>query len=160
MALNCAMLDGDRNPIPLPNEVTVMTIDSGVDLVLTIPDMSGDGPKLRTLKASGRAWITDQRVRFFRTVGVPTLTMITPVPLHLWPQLGIRLSIYPPPRNPIYKVRTANVQRQLPLARDPPLQRRRPDERHSARSPCQEPGHVPICGFAGEDEGASDLHET
>ncbi|KAF9025861.1 hypothetical protein BDZ89DRAFT_1114038 [Hymenopellis radicata] len=64
MALNCAMLDGDRNPIPLPNEMTVMTIDSGVDLVLTIPDMSGEGPKLRSLKASGRAWITDQRFLF------------------------------------------------------------------------------------------------
>ena len=60
MALNCVMFDDRRNPIPLPNEMTVLTIDSGVDLVLQIPD---NGKTAKSLKASGRLWITDQRVR-------------------------------------------------------------------------------------------------
>ncbi len=61
MALNCAMIDEQRNPVPLPHEMIVTSIDSGVDLTVKVPPSvpSGFGG---SLKATGRLWVTDQRV--------------------------------------------------------------------------------------------------
>jgi len=70
MALNWAMLSPDGSPMPLPNEMTITQIDTGVDILLIVPDApptssstaggSGGGKKL---KAVGKIWLTDQRVR-------------------------------------------------------------------------------------------------
>jgi len=72
MALNWTMLKpDDRTPVPLPNEMTVTSIDSGVDLMLAIPDepptgssQAGGTGGTRKLKAMGRIWLTDQRLLF------------------------------------------------------------------------------------------------
>ncbi|KAK2465900.1 hypothetical protein APHAL10511_001541 [Amanita phalloides] len=93
MALNWTMLNPDRSPVPLHNEMTITTVTSGVDLSLTFPDVpspnaapstsasasvststfSGSGvlsatPSLaggpKKLKAIGRFWLTDQRLIF------------------------------------------------------------------------------------------------
>jgi len=72
MALNWTMLNPNRTPVPLPNEITIMTVDSGADLSLTIPDTppstsatSGGSGGERKLKGIGKLFLTDQRVRFF-----------------------------------------------------------------------------------------------
>jgi len=71
MALNCVMLSPGRAPIPLPNELNIRTIDSGVEFALTIPDAppsgsssSGGSGGARKLKDVGRLWLTDQRLIF------------------------------------------------------------------------------------------------
>ncbi|KAG2013060.1 hypothetical protein CC2G_009996 [Coprinopsis cinerea AmutBmut pab1-1] len=88
MALNWAMLNSNRTPVPLPNEMTITTVDSGVDVVVTIPPIGSNstapsgaggssssrppaaGPgssstvatsSFQKLKATGRVWLTDQR---------------------------------------------------------------------------------------------------
>ncbi|KAF5387873.1 hypothetical protein D9615_000836 [Tricholomella constricta] len=43
MALNWTMLGPDRSPVPLPNEMTITTISSSVELSLTIPDATPTG---------------------------------------------------------------------------------------------------------------------
>ena len=71
MALNWTMLKHDRSPIPLPNEQTITSIETGADLSLTVPDVppttssstAGGSGGAKKLKASGRIWLTDQRVR-------------------------------------------------------------------------------------------------
>ena len=71
MALNWTMLKHDRSPIPLPNEHTITSIETGADLSLTVPDVppttssstAGGSGGAKKLKASGRIWLTDQRVR-------------------------------------------------------------------------------------------------
>ena len=83
MALNWAMLDPNRSPVPLPNEMTITKIDSGVDLSIAMAPASSssssggssslpDPPQtpspanttgtFQKLKATGRVWLTDQRV--------------------------------------------------------------------------------------------------
>lgn len=69
MSLNWVMLNPDRSPVPLKNEMTITAIDSGVDLALTIPDAppsnsssAGGSGGVRKLKAIGKIWLTDQRV--------------------------------------------------------------------------------------------------
>lgn len=64
------MLDQSRNPVPLPSEMTLLTIDSGAELILTIPDAppgqgapSGGSGGVKKLKEIGRIQLTDQRVR-------------------------------------------------------------------------------------------------
>ncbi|PFH50173.1 hypothetical protein AMATHDRAFT_61668 [Amanita thiersii Skay4041] len=72
MALNWTMLTPDRTPVPLPNEMTITSIDSGVDLTLTIPDVppsgssstSGGSGGVKRHKAVGKIWLTDQRLVF------------------------------------------------------------------------------------------------
>jgi hypothetical protein len=64
MALNWAMLDTDRAPVPLPHEMTITSVESGAELALVIPGPPGgtDGSS-RKLKETGKIWVTDQRVR-------------------------------------------------------------------------------------------------
>ena len=69
MSLNWTMLNPNRSPVPLKNEMTVTTINTGVDLALTIPDVppsssssAGGSGGTRRLKALGKIWLTDQRV--------------------------------------------------------------------------------------------------
>ena len=69
MSLNWAMLNPNRSPVPLRNEMTVTTIDSGVDLALTIPDVppsssstGGGFGGVRRLNEVGKIYLTDQRV--------------------------------------------------------------------------------------------------
>ncbi|KZT06533.1 uncharacterized protein LAESUDRAFT_714265 [Laetiporus sulphureus 93-53] len=71
MALNCAMLSPARAPIPLPNELTIRTVDGGVEVALFIPDgpptgssSSGGLGGAKKLKDVGRLWLTDQRLVF------------------------------------------------------------------------------------------------
>ena len=75
MALNWLMLNPDRTPVPLPNEMTITTIDSGVEISITIPDApptgsssAGGSGGVKKLKAQGKCWLTDQRVRAFAFV--------------------------------------------------------------------------------------------
>lgn len=72
MALNWTMLNADRTPVPLPNEITLMTVDSGADVSLTIPDAPPTGTTTsggfggeRKLKGIGKLSLTDQRVPLF-----------------------------------------------------------------------------------------------
>jgi hypothetical protein len=70
MALNWAMLEDDRLPVPLPHEMTLTTIETGGELTLVIPDAqptgassSGGKGGSKKLKETGQIWLTDQRVR-------------------------------------------------------------------------------------------------
>lgn len=73
MALNWAMLNPNRTPVPLPGEMTIAAVpaDAGVELQLVIPDappagegaVAGGSGGCKKLKAMGRIWLTDQRVR-------------------------------------------------------------------------------------------------
>ncbi len=72
MALNWTMLNPDRIPVPLPDEITIITVDSGADVTLLIPDTlpsasatSGGEGGMRKLKGIGKVLLTDQRVRLF-----------------------------------------------------------------------------------------------
>lgn len=69
MALNWAMLTPDGVPVPLPRESTILTIDSGAELTVSIPDAppsgtasAGGSGGSKKLKEEGRAYLTDQRV--------------------------------------------------------------------------------------------------
>ena len=70
MALNWAMLNADRSPIPLPHEKILRTIESGAEVILMIQNTppsanasSGGSGGIKRLKETGRLWLTDQRVR-------------------------------------------------------------------------------------------------
>ena len=70
MALNWTMLDDHRNPIPLPHEMTLLTIDDGAEVTLTIPDAPPSGSSTaggsggsKRLNGTGKILLTDQRVR-------------------------------------------------------------------------------------------------
>jgi hypothetical protein len=70
MALNWTMLNTDRTPVPLPGELMIMTVDSGADVSLTIPDVpptgsstSGGSGGGRNMNGIGKLFLTDQRVR-------------------------------------------------------------------------------------------------
>jgi hypothetical protein len=70
MALNWTMLNPDRTPVPLPREFTIMTVDSGAEVSLIIPDTlptgsasSGGSGGERNVKGTGKLFLTDQRVR-------------------------------------------------------------------------------------------------
>ncbi|KAI0306878.1 hypothetical protein B0F90DRAFT_1622760 [Multifurca ochricompacta] len=90
MALNWTMLNPNRTPVPLPRESTIMTVDSGVDLSLTIPDVppttsatSGGSGGERKLKGTGKLFLTDQRLVFVSdgdgdSTGLDTLTLPLP----------------------------------------------------------------------------------
>lgn len=70
MALNYAMLSPARAPIPLPNELTIKEVNSGVELSLVVPDApptgaasAGGSGGAKKMKDTGKLWLTDQRVR-------------------------------------------------------------------------------------------------
>ena len=70
MALNWTMLNSNRSPIPLPNEMTITTVDAGVEVSLSVPDAppsssasAGGSGGCKQFKAMGKLWLTDQRVR-------------------------------------------------------------------------------------------------
>lgn len=70
MALNWAMLNADRTPVPLPYEMIIRSIESGADIVLSVPDTpptgstgSGGSGGVKKLKDTGRLWLTNKRVR-------------------------------------------------------------------------------------------------
>jgi hypothetical protein len=70
MALNWTMLGPDRTPVPLPHETTITVINSGVEVILRVPDeppsessRAGGSGGSKTLKATGKVTVTDQRVR-------------------------------------------------------------------------------------------------
>jgi len=76
MALNWTMLGPDRTPVPLPHEMTIMTVDSGAEVTLIIPDAphagsaaAGGAGGAQRLKDVGRIWLTDKRLIF---VGPPS----------------------------------------------------------------------------------------
>ncbi|PPQ95881.1 hypothetical protein CVT26_015573 [Gymnopilus dilepis] len=87
MALNWLMLNPDRTPVPLPNEMTITTIDSGVEISITIPDApptgsssAGGSGGVKKLKAQGKCWLTDQRFLFAAVPGFSWESLT--VPLH------------------------------------------------------------------------------
>ena len=69
MALNWAMLTPNRTPEPLPHEMAITNVDSGVEVSLSVPDapptvnsMSGGSGGVKKLKGYGKLYLTDQRV--------------------------------------------------------------------------------------------------
>jgi len=86
MALNWTMLRTDRAPVPLPNEMTVTTIETVVEVSLTIPDApsagalpSGCSGGVKKLKGYGKLYLTDQRVRRFPFLSRSNILKVTPV---------------------------------------------------------------------------------
>jgi len=70
MALNWTMLNPNRSPVPLPNEMTITAADAGVEVSLNVPDAppsstasAGGSGGSKESKAVGKVWLTDQRVR-------------------------------------------------------------------------------------------------
>ncbi|ETW84219.1 hypothetical protein HETIRDRAFT_146807 [Heterobasidion irregulare TC 32-1] len=89
MALNWTMLKEDRTPIPLPGETTIMTIHTGAEVALTIPDAppsagatSGGSGGTKKLEAVGRLWLTDQRLIFVVPSAHPSSFESLSIPLH------------------------------------------------------------------------------
>ncbi len=91
MALNWATLSPSRQPTPLPHEITIRTIDAGVELTLYIPDAppssgatSGGSGGTKKLKENGRIWVTDQRVRtsLFRATSLQRTDLRPRSPCH------------------------------------------------------------------------------
>jgi hypothetical protein len=87
MALNWTMLNPDRTPVPLPQEFTVMMVDSGAEVSLIIPDTpptasssSGGSGGERTLKGTGKLVLTDQRVRSSYETRTFSTTYTEPMP--------------------------------------------------------------------------------
>ncbi|KAN0126563.1 hypothetical protein V8E52_000203 [Russula decolorans] len=71
MALNWTMLKPDRTPLPLPGELTIMTVEPGAEVSLAVPDtpptgssMSGGSGGARKLNGTGKLFLTDQRLIF------------------------------------------------------------------------------------------------
>ncbi|KAJ7725065.1 hypothetical protein B0H16DRAFT_1589849 [Mycena metata] len=91
MALNWTMLGPNKAPVPLPNEMTITTIESGAEIILRIPDappsagaVAGGSGGSRTLKATGKVTVTDQRFIFtsssdpaFESLSVPLPSILS-----------------------------------------------------------------------------------
>jgi len=67
------MLNPNRIPVPLPHEMTVTTVDSGVEISLMIPTTTtgstssaagGSSGGIKRFKANGKLYLTDQRFIF------------------------------------------------------------------------------------------------
>ncbi|KAJ3991209.1 hypothetical protein F5050DRAFT_1270427 [Lentinula boryana] len=90
MALNCAMLNATREPIPLPHESVIYTTESGAEVVLLIPDVPPEGSRLSSgsggsggfqkLKAVGRIWLTDHRFLFTSSPDSSFDSLTVPLP--------------------------------------------------------------------------------
>ncbi|KAI0298833.1 hypothetical protein BC826DRAFT_1090612 [Russula brevipes] len=82
MALNWTMLNADRTPVPLPGELMIMTVESGADVSLTIPDAPPTGSSTSG-GSGGKLFLTDQRLIFVSekdggSTGFNTLTLPLP----------------------------------------------------------------------------------
>ncbi|KAI0727262.1 hypothetical protein C8Q72DRAFT_876400 [Fomitopsis betulina] len=93
MALNYAMLSPARAPIPLPNELTIKEVNSGVELSLVVPDApptrvasAGGSGGAKKMKDTGKLWLTDQRLIFvadngsksgLESLSVPLLSLLS-----------------------------------------------------------------------------------
>ena len=71
------MLKPDRTPVPLPGELTIMTVEPGAEVSLAVPDIpptgsstSGGSGGARKLNGIGKLFLTDQRVRFSKSDSV------------------------------------------------------------------------------------------
>ncbi|OSD04464.1 hypothetical protein PYCCODRAFT_1423918 [Trametes coccinea BRFM310] len=71
MSLNGASINASRQPNPLPHELAIRSVDTGVEVVLQIPDATSGGSSTssgssgpRKLKNIGGIWLTDQRLIF------------------------------------------------------------------------------------------------
>jgi len=87
MSLNWTMLDPKGFPVPLPHESVITTVDSGVEVALTIPNAlpsgnatAGGSGGSKRIKANGKLWLTDQRLIF---TSVPTLPEIESLSIQL-----------------------------------------------------------------------------
>ncbi|KAF8646095.1 hypothetical protein AX16_007395 [Volvariella volvacea WC 439] len=88
MALNWTMLNANRIPVPLPQEMSITSVDSGVEVNLTIPDTpptprndsSGGSGGTKRLKAMGRLWLSDQRLVFVAVSGAAFESLSVPLP--------------------------------------------------------------------------------
>ncbi|KAJ7667570.1 hypothetical protein DFH06DRAFT_1182892 [Mycena polygramma] len=87
MALNWTMLGQDRAPVPLPHEMTISVVDSGVEITLRVPDAppgqtssAGGSGGSKTLKATGRITVTDQRFIFTSATDPAFESLSVPLP--------------------------------------------------------------------------------
>ncbi|KAL1716989.1 hypothetical protein EV715DRAFT_274615 [Schizophyllum commune] len=82
MALNWTMTNADGSPIPLPQEMTICTIDSGAELKLSVP-ADARGAAAKTLLSAGRVYLTDKRLIFISRGATPKPPFDSlSVPLH------------------------------------------------------------------------------
>ncbi|TFY55736.1 hypothetical protein EVG20_g9209 [Dentipellis fragilis] len=98
MALNWTMLNPDRTPVPLPRETFITTIDTGIELSLTVPNTlptasstSGGSGGAKKLKDNGKLFLSDQRVGLsymqlvfvsLASEGTPATLQSLSIPLH------------------------------------------------------------------------------
>jgi hypothetical protein len=157
MALNWAMIDADRAPVPLPHEMTITTIQSGVELSLTIPSAVSSDASSSKLKESGKIWMTDQRVRTI-LAGKPLRSHPSPYQAHLRRpgEVGDPIALHPTAPNHVEQVRAADVRRKLPRARHCAVPRGRLDARDDGGSALQGGSAVWLRPHAGEDPRARD----
>lgn len=175
MALNWTMLKHDRSPIPLPNEQTITSIETGTDLSLTIPDVppttssstAGGSGGAKKLKAFGKIWLTDQRVcgsiiplrfRYSLDLSWPRCTHPT-ADLYNgnWSIFGIALSsitLYS-----LYAIRATDLWGKLPSIRNQAIARGRSHGWNEGRIAFQRQSHVRLCQSVGENERESYLYE-
>ncbi|KAI0045113.1 hypothetical protein FA95DRAFT_1561455 [Auriscalpium vulgare] len=88
MALNWTMLNPNRTPVPLPRELTILTIDSGAEVSIDIPNKPPEGSATaggsggaKKLKESGKVFLTDQRL-IFTADGASAAFDSLSIPLH------------------------------------------------------------------------------
>ena len=123
MALNWTMTNADGSPIPLPQEMTICTIDSGAELKLSVP-ADARGAAAKTFQSAGRVYLTDKRVRVLRLrVRSRSLTRHIAHPAHLHQplrhtQAPLRLALCTPTLRALDKVRAADVRVELSEAHD------------------------------------------
>ncbi|KAI9064913.1 hypothetical protein FKP32DRAFT_1648678 [Trametes sanguinea] len=70
MSLNGASIGPSRQPTPLPHELAIRSVDTGVEVALQIPETTAGGSSSsgsagpKKLKSIGGIWLTDQRLIF------------------------------------------------------------------------------------------------